>query len=57
MIFYIICGYCEGYYIPNFFLSLFVICIKEGSLISLSFVSSHFAKGVYQLYEFLGRTF
>ena len=29
-IFYIICGHCEGCCFLNFFLSLFIICIKEG---------------------------
>ena len=28
-IFYIICGYCERCCFPNFFLNLFMICIKE----------------------------
>ena len=28
-IFFIICCYCEGSCFPNFFLSLFILCIKE----------------------------
>ena len=34
-IFYISCGYCEGNGFPNFFLSLFILCIKEGYLFEL----------------------
>ena len=28
---YTICGYCEGNYFPNFFLSLCILCIKDAS--------------------------
>ena len=52
----IICGYCEGTCFPNFFLSLFIIFLKEDYwFIWVNFVSSHFAKVVYHLDKFSDR--
>ena len=57
-IFYIICDYCEGSWFPNFFLSLFIICINECYwLIWVNFISGYFAEVVYQLEKFSGRNF
>jgi hypothetical protein len=57
MIFYIICGYCEESCFTNYFLSLFIIFIKEGYwFIWVNLISGHFAEVVYQL-EISGRTF
>ena len=57
-IFYIICSYCEGSCFANFFLILFIICIKEGYwAIWVNFISSHFAEVISwrnSLVEFLG---
>jgi hypothetical protein len=41
---------------PNFFLSLFIICIKEEySFIWVNFISGHFVEVVYQLEKFSNR--
>ena len=41
-----------------FFLSLFVICIKEGYwFVWVNFIFSHFSEVVYQLEKFSGRVF
>jgi hypothetical protein len=54
----IIIGYCEGSCFPNFFLSLFIIYIKEGYLfIWGNFISGRIAEVVYQLEKFCGRIF
>ena len=43
-VFYIICDYCEANRFPNFFLILFIICLKEGYwFIWGNFISSYFA--------------
>ena len=45
-------------FFPNFFLSLFIICIKEGYwFIWVNFISGHFAEVVYHLENFSGRVF
>jgi hypothetical protein len=55
---YFICGYCEGSCFPIFFLSLFIICIKEDYwFISVNFISGHIAEIASQLEKFSGRIF
>ena len=57
-IFYIIFDYCEGYCLSIFFLSPFIICIKEGSwFVWVNWTSNHFAEVIScgsSLVEFLG---
>jgi hypothetical protein len=48
--FYITYNYCEGCCFPNFFLSQFIICIKEGYWsVWVSFIPIDFAEVVCQL--------
>ena len=55
-LFYIIYGSLEGCCFPSFFLSLLIICGKEGYyFVWVNFMSSHFAEVAYQLREISGR--
>jgi hypothetical protein len=41
-IFYIFCDYCEGFYFPNLFLSLFILCVEKGHLfVWVNFIFSY----------------